>query len=84
MQAYDYIGFLAALLTTVAFVPQLVKAWKSKETKDLSLGMLCLFNFGIVSWLVYGIAITSWPIILANSVTLVLALWILGLKLKYR
>ena len=80
---YDYIGFVAATLTTMAFVPQLVKAWKTKQTQDLSLGMVCLFVMGIFLWLIYGIYIISLPIILANSVTLILAVALLMLKLKY-
>lgn len=83
----DYItllGFLAGFLTTVAFVPQLLKAWKSKSTKDISLGTFLLFVAGVSLWLAYGILIGNWPITVNNVVTLAIAAGILGLKLKYK
>ena len=80
----EYLGFAAATLTTIAFIPQLIKAWKTKQTKDLSSVMLCVLNLGILLWLVYGIMINSLPIILANVVTFVLAAVILVLKMKYQ
>ena len=81
---FKYIGFFAAFCTTVAFFPQAVKVWKSKSTKDISLYMFVIFTIGVFSWLVYGIIIVNLPIILANSVTLVLSLFILMYKLKYK
>jgi len=79
-----YIGFFAAICTTVAFLPQAVKVWKSKSTKDISLYMFVIFTIGVFSWLVYGIIIVNLPLILANSVTLILSLFILIYKLKYK
>ena len=79
-----YIGFLAAFCTTFAFIPQAVKVWKTKSTKDISLYMFIIFTVGVFSWLIYGIAISDMPIILANSVTLVLSLFILIYKIKYK
>ncbi|MFZ5996378.1 MAG: SemiSWEET family sugar transporter [Nitrospirota bacterium] len=83
----DYItliGLLAATLTTASFIPQVVKTWKLKETKDLSLWMLLLFSVGIFLWLLYGVFIKDLPVILANLVTFVLVMIILFFKLKYR
>lgn len=78
------LGLLAGFLTTIAFVPQVLKIWRSKHAKDISLGMFILFSIGVLLWIVYGIRIGSWPLILANGVTLTLALVILALKLYYR
>ena len=79
-----YIGFLAAFCTTFAFFPQAVKVWKTKSTKDISLHMFIIFTIGIFSWLVYGFAISDIPLILANSVTFLLSLFILIYKIKYK
>jgi MtN3 and saliva related transmembrane protein len=83
----DYIsliGFLAGACTTIAFLPQAVKAWKTKSTKDVSLAMYIILCTGIVLWLVYGLLIGSKPVIIANAVVIVLALSVLGLKLRYK
>ena len=77
------IGFLAAILTTVAFVPQILKIRRARSAKDVSLGMYSVFTCGVVLWLVYGILIYSWPIILANCVTLLLAGVVLMMKVKF-
>jgi MtN3 and saliva related transmembrane protein len=77
------IGFIAAILTTVSFVPQVLKVWRTRSAKDISLGMYSLFTLGIAAWLVYGVLIDSWPVILANLVTLVLAGSVLVMKLKF-
>lgn len=77
------VGLVAGTLTTVAFLPQLVKTWSSKSAKDVSFGMLAVFCAGVLLWLVYGVLIHSVPVILANSVTLILASGILLLKIKY-
>ena len=79
-----YIGFFAAFCTTIAFLPQAVKVWKTKSTQDISLYMFIIFTIGVFSWLVYGIIISDLPIILANAVTLILSLFILLFKLKYK
>ncbi|MFN4281094.1 MAG: SemiSWEET transporter [Alphaproteobacteria bacterium] len=67
-----FIGLAAACLTTVAFAPQVLKAWRSRSTRDLSLGMYLVLASGIVLWLVYGLMIGDLPLILANAVTLLL------------
>ena len=79
-----YIGFFAAFCTTIAFLPQAVKVWKTKSTKDISLHMFVIFTIGVFSWLVYGIIISDLPVILANAVTLILSLFILVCKLIYK
>ena len=74
------LGFLAGLLTTSSFVPQVVKSWRTRSVDDLSLGMLLLYNAGVAMWLAYGWLLHAAPIIAANGVTLLLALALLGLK----
>jgi len=84
MESANILGLVAGALTTVAFIPQVVKTWKSKHTKDISLGMFALFSIGVFLWLLYGIEIGATPIVIANTVTLGLALTILIFKLKYK
>ncbi|RJQ81666.1 MAG: glutathione synthetase [Desulfobacteraceae bacterium] len=78
----DWLGFLAALCTTTAFIPQAVKTIRSKDTRSLSLGMYCLFTVGLFLWLLYGTCKQDLSIILANAITGVLALVILFHKLR--
>jgi MtN3 and saliva related transmembrane protein len=78
------IGFLAGLLTTVSFLPQVIKTYQTKRAEDFNLAFMLLFTLGLMFWLVYGIIIREWPIILANSVTLVLNFILLGMKMKYK
>ena len=83
----DYIqilGLMAGGLTTVAFLPQVIKTWKSKSAKDLSLAMFFVFALGTLLWLIYGIFIQQLPIILANSITLALASVLLYFKLRFK
>lgn len=77
------LGITAGTLTTIAFIPQIAKAWQSKSTGDLSWGMVLTFTIGVLLWLIYGIWIDSLPVILANAVTLLLQLGIVSLKIKY-
>lgn len=81
--AVDLIGYFAATCTTLSFLPQLIRVLKLRSARDISLGMFLVFSFGTVLWLAYGVAIHSWPVMVANAVTLVLALSILALKLRY-
>ena len=74
---------MAAFLTTVAFVPQLVRVVKLRSARDISLGMFLMFSVGVALWLVYGIYTRSKPVIASNAVTLVLSVSILVLKLNY-
>ncbi|MFT6797878.1 MAG: MtN3 and saliva related transmembrane protein [Maribacter sp.] len=86
-QQMDYIeilGLVAAVLTTAAFVPQVYKTWKEKSTKDISLSMYTVLFTGVLLWVVYGIHLESLPIILANTITSVLLLFMLFMKIKYK
>ncbi|TAN57129.1 MAG: hypothetical protein EPN26_02820 [Rhodospirillales bacterium] len=83
IEAADAIGMVAGTLTTLAFLPQVVKTWKSRSTRDISLAMFLAFTAGVGLWLVYGILIEAWPVILSNLVTLLLAGIILFLKLRH-
>jgi MtN3 and saliva related transmembrane protein len=75
-------GYLAAFCTTASFLPQVIKVFKTKHTKDISLGMFLLMTAGVSFWLVYGLLISSPPIIMANTVTVVLSFYILFMKVK--
>lgn len=77
-------GYLAAAATTISFLPQALYTIRTKNTKGISLGMYIVYVFGIVMWLTYGIGIKDFPIISANSITLVLTITILLYKLKYK
>jgi len=83
MTLIELIGSMAGLLTTIAFVPQVVKTWRSGSAEDISLFMFILFSLGVLLWLVYGLAIHSRPVVIANGITLVLALSILVMKLRH-
>jgi len=80
----NIIGLVAGFLTTVAFVPQVIKTWRSKSARDLSLVMFLLFSAGICLWTVYGFMINELPVILWNLITLALALIILFFKLRFK
>ena len=79
----NIVGFIAAIFTTFAFVPQVIKVWRTRSTADISLGMYSLFTLGVALWLAYGILLDAWPIILANIVTLLLAGAVLVMKVKF-
>ncbi len=79
----EFFGFLAALLTTIAFLPQLYKTWKTKSADDVSLIMLILFIIGLICWIIYGLKINSLPILVANIITFILNFSILILKINY-
>lgn len=78
------VGSAAALLTTLAFVPQVVKTLRTRSTRDISLSMWVLFSSGVALWLVYGVLLDAWPVIAANAATLVLALTVLTVKVTNR
>ena len=80
----DIIGYAAAVLTTYAFIPQVVKSWRTRSTGDLSSTMLVVFTVGISLWLIYGIAVGAMPVILANAITLVLSATLVVLKVRAR
>ena len=83
MANMEWAGYLAAAMTTLAFVPQALKTIRTRDTRSISLGMYVVFTIGIAFWLVYGIAMNSMPMILSNIVTFLLSATILGLKLKH-
>jgi len=83
MDFTDILGFAAAFLTTFAFLPQVIKIWRSHSTKDISLPTLITFIAGVTLWLIYGVRVNAAPIFIANSITLFLNIVILGFKLKY-
>lgn len=83
MQSTDLIGSIAATLTTVSFIPQVWRVWTTRHTRDISLGMYIAFTSGVALWLVYGILLNSWPIIIANSITVCLAGAVLAMKIRF-
>jgi len=84
MDSITIVGFIAGTLTTVAYIPQVIRSWRLKETKDISLSMLVLYAVGVFLWFVYGVWTNALPIIAANGISLVLILVLLGIKLRYR
>ena len=82
-QVIDGIGYAAATMTTISFLPQLIRVVKLKSARDISLGMFLIFSAGTLGWLVYGVLSHSAPVWIANAVTLVLSVSILILKLRY-
>jgi MtN3 and saliva related transmembrane protein len=81
--AIKLVGFAAATCTTVAYAPQFIKAWRTRSTQDISLGMFLVMVLGLLLWLVYGVLSGDEPLIVANAITIVLAGGILFMKLKY-
>jgi MtN3 and saliva related transmembrane protein len=79
----DIFGYLAAILTTAAFLPQLIKTLKTKKADDVSLTTLIMFIIGVLSWIIYGYTISSKPILIANLITLILNLMILISKIYF-
>jgi MtN3 and saliva related transmembrane protein len=84
MDMTQFIGLLAGTLTTIAFVPQVLKTYRSRSAKDLSLWMFLIFCTGVVFWLIYGIAIQALPVIIANALTLVLCVVLLVFKFTFK
>lgn len=78
------LGFAAGTLTTISFLPQVHKAWRSKRCHDLSWGMLITFAAGVVLWLIYGFLLWAMPVIVANAATLSLLIIIAALKVRYQ
>jgi MtN3 and saliva related transmembrane protein len=84
MDTIVLVGYIAGAFTTMSFVPQVIRAWKLKETRDLSLVMLLLFALGVLLWTLYGVWTGSLPIIAANVITFILILVLLWMKVKYQ
>jgi MtN3 and saliva related transmembrane protein len=84
MEWADWVGSVAATLTTLSFVPQAWLIFRTGDTRGISLAMYASFTLGIALWLVYGLLLRAWPVIVANTITLALALCILALTLRAR
>ncbi|MCA9282089.1 MAG: SemiSWEET transporter [Phycisphaeraceae bacterium] len=84
LNATELIGYIAGALTTFAFVPQVVRLYRLKHSRDISLPTFSMFGMGVVFWLTYGMMLRSWPIIMWNAITLVLAITVVILTIKYR
>lgn len=83
MNLTDMIGTAAAVLTTLAFLPQAWRSWRTRDLAGISLGMYSLFTLGVFLWLLYGLLLGQWPIIVANAITLILSCSILFLKIRH-
>jgi len=83
MNAITIIGLIAALFTTISLLPQLIKVYKTKSTKDISTGMFTLFGVGVLLWFVYGVFVNDLPIMVANSLAFIQAAMILFFKAKH-
>ena len=79
----DIVGSLAAVFTTISFLPQAWHSFKTRDVSGVSLGMYSVFTVGVALWLVYGLLLRAWPIVVANVITLGLAAAILGMKLVF-
>ena len=84
MDPITLLGLVAGGCTTIAFVPKLLKIWRSKSAKDISLGMFLIFCLGVFLWLLYGLLTQDIPVIVANFITLILSGTILALKFRYK
>lgn len=79
----EIVGYVAATLTTIAFLPQLIRIWRLKSATDISASMYTLFIVGLLTWIAYGAAISAWPVVYANTLTAAQAIAILILKARY-
>lgn len=84
MSTNDTLGLIAGALTSISFLPQVIKTWRSGSARDLSLSMFGIFSLGVTLWLIYGVKVNSIPIIAANAFTLALCLVILYFKVKFK
>ncbi len=83
MSAQEWVGGIAAALTTCSFIPQVWRVWRTRHTQDISLLMYAFFTTGVALWLAYGLMIAAWPVIVANGITILLAGTVLVLKLRF-
>ena len=83
MNTSDWLGSIAAILTTTSFIPQVIQVWRTRHTKDISFGMYVIFTAGVATWLAYGVMLNYWPIIIANGITVCLAGTVLLMKLRF-
>jgi len=82
MSGVTLLGFAAACCTTIAFVPQVVRTWRTRSTRDISLAMFVVMTTGVLLWLIYGLLVHDRPLVVANGVTFVLSMTILVMKLR--
>ncbi|OGC12368.1 hypothetical protein A3K48_07950 [candidate division WOR-1 bacterium RIFOXYA12_FULL_52_29] len=83
MEGNLLLGIIAGSLTTISFLPQVIKTYSTRQTKDISLLMYLLFSFGLILWTIYGFRVSSVPVIAANAITLLLAFFIIGMKIRH-
>ena len=83
MTGIDTLGMIAGTISAITFLPQVIKTWKSKSAKDISVLMFSFATISVILWLVYGILINNWPVIYTNSCVLVLSLIMVYFKLKF-
>ncbi len=79
----DAVGFAAAASTTLSFVPQVLKVWRTRSAADISIGMYVWFTLGVLLWLLYGLLIHAWPVVIANALTTLLTASVLAMKLRF-
>lgn len=84
MTGVDILGYSAGAITSLTFLPQVIKTWKERSAKDISLMMFLIAALNEIMWVVYGILLNNWIIILTNSVILVMSLTMIYFKLKYK
>ncbi|HSC53309.1 MAG TPA: SemiSWEET family transporter [Phnomibacter sp.] len=84
MSSVELIGHLGSFLSSVTFIPQVFKTWKSKSAKDLSMLMLLIIFTSTIVWLIYGVSLTLWPVIVCNSVICLLSLLLIFFKLSFK
>ncbi|MCX6691107.1 MAG: SemiSWEET transporter [Methanoregula sp.] len=84
MDTITLTGYIAGTLTTISFLPQVIRSWKTKSTHDISFAMLALFGLGMLLWATYGFWLNSLPIILANVITFGLIIVLLAMKIRYK
>lgn len=84
MEALNFLGLLGGILSTICFLPQVIQAWKTKSTKDISLPMYLLLVASIITWMTYGVIRQDYPIVFTNGTILLMTSTILFLKLKYK
>ena len=83
MTPVDWLGTVAGIFTTIAYLPQVIKVWRSRSAGDISMSMYAVLSAGIICWLAYGWILSIWPVIIANAVTLVLVAAVIAMKLRW-
>ena len=78
------LGYIAGFFTTIAFLPQVIKVWRTKSTKDISIWMFLIFTTGVLLWLIYGLLIINYSLMIANTITLILSISILIAKILFK